>query len=196
MTTLSTATPAAAAPASKPRPAQPSAQRSPRTVGGVRLGQQTSTEAKRLAAAILEVLAGVRTTTDAATAVGLSLTRYYQVEARALAGFLQACEPASTGPRAGGERELKALRRDNDRLQRDLARQQALVRIGQRSVGLAAVAPPSPKGSKTAGKKARRRRPVSRALQVAVRLQPQSSTAAVAPAVSPPAGTDSLQKSE
>jgi hypothetical protein len=193
MTTPATTTAAAGVPASKPRPPRP-APRSPRTVGGIRLGQQASTEAKRLAAAILEVLAGVRTTGDAAAAVGLSLTRYYQVEARALAGFLQACEPLATGPRPNGERALKALRRDNDRLQRELARQQALVRIGQRSVGLAAVAPLPPKSNKTDGKKARRR-PVSRALQVAARLQPEAVTT-VTTAVSPPAATDSLQKSQ
>ena len=191
MTALA-ATAEAVTPAAQPRPAQGSQQRSPRTVGGVRLGQQASTEAKRVAAAILEVLAGVRTTGDAAAAVGLSLTRYYQVEARALAGFLQACEPHPRGPRPDGERALKALRRDNDRLQRELARQQALVRIGQRSVGLAAVAPLPPKGSKGDAKKARRRRPVLRALQVAARLQPQPATTPG----SQPAATDWLQKSE
>lgn len=188
MSTLATAV--AAVPAARPRP-----QRAPRTVGGVRLGQQASTEAKRLAAAILEVLAGVRTTTDAAAAVGLSLTRYYQVEARALAGFLEACEPRATGPRPDGERALKALRRANERLQRELARQQALVRIGQRSVGLAAVAPPPAKSGKSAGKKARRRRPVSRALQVAARLQPSAAPPAAAANVSQPS-TDSLEKSQ
>ena len=186
MSTLSTAPAAAAVPTSKPRPAP----RSPRTVGGVRLGQQASTEAKRLAAAILEVLAGVRTTSDAAAAVGLSVMRYYQVEARALAGFLQACESRATGPRPNSERELKALRRDNQRLQRELARQQALVRLGQRSIGLAAAAPLPPKGRKTDGKKARRRRPVSRALQVAARLRPEPGPATVSQL------TDSVQKSE
>jgi hypothetical protein len=184
-------TPASAASAAKP--ARP---RSPRTVGGIRLGQQASTEAKRVAAAILEVLAGVRTTHDAAVAVGLSLTRYYQVEARALAGFLQACEPRGTGRQPSAERELKALRRDNERLQREVARQQALVRIGQRSVGLAAVAPPPPKSNKSDGKKARRRRPVSRALQVAARFKPELQPATVAAASAPPSATDSLQKPE
>ena len=189
MSTLATMT-TTATPLSKPRPAQ----RSPRTVGGVRLGQQASTEAKRLAAAILEVLAGVRTTGDAAAAVGLSLTRYYQVEARALAGLLQACESRGTGPRPSPERALKALRRDNDRLQRELARQQALVRIGQRSVGLAAVAPVPPKSSKSDGKKTRRRRPVSRALQVAARLKPTTALEPLTVSQSPNA--DSLRRSE
>jgi hypothetical protein len=143
-------------------------------VGGTDLGRAASTEAKRLAAAILEVLAGVRTTSDAALAVGLSLTRYYQVESRALAGLVQACEPRSKGAQPNPERQVTALRRDNERLQREVSRQQALVRLSQRSVGLAAPAPP-PK-IPASGKKPRRRRPVARALHVANRLQPTTPT--------------------
>jgi hypothetical protein len=40
------------------------------------LGAGASAEAKRVAAAILEVLAGARTPTEAAQALGLSLPRY------------------------------------------------------------------------------------------------------------------------
>ena len=169
--------------------------RSPRTVGGVRLGQQASTEARRLAAAILEVLAGVRTTDQAAAALGLSVMRYYQVEARALAGFLEACEPGQSGPRASLERQLQALRRDHERLERELARQQALVRMGQRSIGLTAVVPPPAKGDKAKSKKTRRRRPVARALQVAARLEPTPAAVPEATATGQPARTDSLQQS-
>ena len=43
-----------------------------------------SREAQRFAAAILEVLAGVRTPTDAAAALGISVPRYYLWEQRAL----------------------------------------------------------------------------------------------------------------
>src|SRR5207245_547202 len=118
MTTTTIAAPAASAPASRAQ------KRSARSVGGTHLGRDASAEAKRLAAAILEVLAGVRTTADAATAVGLSLTRYYQVESRALAGLLQACEPRGQGRQPSAEREVLALRRQQEGLQRDLARQQ------------------------------------------------------------------------
>lgn len=161
MTTPGKAASAASPGRERPRVRQP--------VGGPHLGRDASQEAKRLAAAILEVLAGVRTTTDAATAVGLSLTRYYQVESRALAGFLQACEPRGKGRQPSAQRELVLLRRSHDRLQRELARQQALVRLAQRSVGLAAPMPAAK--AKPNGKKPRRRRPVARALQVAQRLQ-------------------------
>jgi hypothetical protein len=150
-----------------------------RTVGGRHLGRDASPEAKRLTAAILEVLAGMRTPTDAAAAVGLSLARYYQVESRALTGLLRACEPRGRGPRPSAERDLMALRRHNERLQRELARQHALVRLAQRSVGLAAPVPPA--SAKGNGKKPRRRRPVSRALQVAARLQTEPVTPPPAP---------------
>ena len=45
-------------------------------------------EAKRISSAILEVLAGARTPVDAAGALGVTLPRYYALEARALEGFL------------------------------------------------------------------------------------------------------------
>ena len=165
-------------------------ERQRRPVGGTQLGRDASAFAKKLAAAILEVLAGVRTTTDAASAVGLSLPRYYQVESKALAGLLRACEPCPKGRQRSGERELVGLRRQHEHLKRELARQQTLVRLAQRSVGLAPATTTAP--AKANGKKSRRRRPVARALQVAERLK------ASAPAAEPdgqPVDADSLQKS-
>ena len=99
-----------------------------------------------MAAAILEVLAGARPG-GAAAALGMSLPRYYQLEGRALRGLLQ---PASRSREGAAQHagELAAFRTDQ-RLQRELARQQALVRLAQRSVGLAP-APPVP--AKSTGK--------------------------------------------
>ena len=57
-----------------------------------------SREAKRLAAAILEVLAGVRTPAEAAQALSIPLPRYYHLEVRALHGLLTGCEPRPRGP--------------------------------------------------------------------------------------------------
>jgi hypothetical protein len=133
----------------------------------VSLGQDSSRDARRLAAALLEVLAGTRTPTQAASALGVSLPRYYHLEARALRGLLAGCEARPRGRGHRLETELTNLRRQRDRLERDLARQQALVRLAQRAVGLP---PPAPVPAKAAGKK--RRRPVARALSVAERLQP------------------------
>jgi len=138
-------------------------------VGGADLGKDRGVEAKRLAAAILEVLAGARTPTEAATALGLSVPRYYQVEAQALRGLLQACEPKPRGRVRSVETEVKTLSKENQRLQRELTRHQALARAAQRAVGLA---PPAPVVNKH-GKKPRKRR-VARALSVAERLKQET----------------------
>jgi len=150
-----------------PRPRQA------KKAGGVKLAQQRSGEARKQAAAILEVLAGARTPAQAATALTVSLPRYYQLEQRALEGLLAACEPRRARGRVRTEASVAArLRQENERLQRELGRQQALVRLVQRNVALAPPAPPS----REAGKK-RRRRPVARALAVARRLQQESGVA-------------------
>jgi hypothetical protein len=148
-------------------------------VGGANLGKDRGAEAKRLAAAILEVLAGARTPTEAATALGLSVPRYYQVEAQALRGLLAACEPKPKGRVRTAETEVAALHKENQRLQRELTRHQSLARAAQRAVGLS---PPSPV-SKT-GKKPRKRR-VARALNVAERLKQETAPTTGTPTTSP-----------
>jgi hypothetical protein len=121
-------------------------------------------EARRLAALVLEVLAGVRTPTQAAEALGISSMRYYQLESRALEGLVAACETRCRGRQRGPGQEMKALRRQNARLERELARQRSLVRLAQRSLRLMPVP-----AAKTGGRK--RRRPVVRALVAAQKLQ-------------------------
>ena len=135
------------------------------------LGEGASAEAKRLAAAILEVLAGARTPTQAAQALGLSLPRYYLLEVRALHGMLVACEPRNLDRGPSAESALAALRRECDQLRRECSRQQALVRAAQRSLGLAP--PVAARGPERDGKKRRRRRPTARALRAAARLTPE-----------------------
>lgn len=152
----------------KPSAAPGSKLRRPKQAGGATLGQEQSREARRLAAAILEVLAGARTPAEAATALNVSLPRYYQIESRALQGLVTACEAKPKGRVRSSERDLAALRQANERLQRDVSRQQALVRMAQRTMGLP---PPSPTAAAAkSGKKPRTRR-VARALSVAARLQ-------------------------
>jgi hypothetical protein len=145
-------------------------------VGGADLGKDRGMEAKRLAAAILEVLAGARTPTEAATALGLSVPRYYQVETQALRGLLQACEPKPRGRVRSIKNEVETLSKENQRLQRELIRHQALARAAQRAVGLV---PPAAVVNK-AGKKPRKRR-VARALSVAERLKEESMPTTAAP---------------
>jgi len=128
------------------------------------------------------VLAGARTPTEAAQALELSVPRYYQLESRALRGLVAACEVRSVGRQPDAGRELAGLRRAKERLERELARHQALVRLTQRTIGLAAP-PPAPAAKKGDGRK--RRRAVARALQVAEHLRVETP----APPTSAPADT-------
>lgn len=95
-----------------------------------------SQEAQRVAANILEVLAGARTPAQAATALGVSLPRYYQLEHRALRGLVAACERRAQGPPADPSRQLARLERELVRVQQECLRYQSLARISQRSLGL------------------------------------------------------------
>jgi len=168
-----------------------------------------SPQAKSTAAVILEGLTGLRSAPDAARALGITVARYYTVEAQAVAGLLAACEPGSPGPvpNAATERELTRLREEHRRQDQELARLRAVLRTTQRSLGLPMVAatPPAPPGAakgaeqkpsgtgaakgKSAEKKRRRaRRPVVRALTVLRRLQ-AAQEAPQTPAAAPVTGT-------
>ena len=136
-----------------------------------------SSQARRQAAAILEVLAGVRRPSEAAQVLGTSLARYYLLERRALVGLLRACEPLPRGPGLDLSRRITVLERENRRLQRECDRQQALVRAAERSLGLGMPAVKSvakgkeePAGGGGA-KRRRSRRPTVRALKAARTLQ-------------------------
>jgi hypothetical protein len=148
--------------------------------GGADLGKNRGTQAKQLAAAILEVLAGARTPTEAATALNLSVPRYYQLEAQALRGFLEACEPKPKGRVRSVKTELESLTKENQRLQRELTRHQALARAAQRTIGLTPAAPVANKN----GKKPRKRR-MARALNVAERLKQDSDLTVGTPTTTP-----------
>lgn len=160
-------------PSPVPRRAAPERSKKSRPgVPAVNLSQATP-EARRWAAAVLEVLAGVRTPTEAAEALAVSLPRYYAVELRALHGLLAGCEPRPVGRVRSPQSQLQALQKECERLRRQAARQQALLRVAQRAVGLpTATANGKTAGGKEAGaKKGRRRRPRARALRVIERLQ-------------------------
>jgi hypothetical protein len=134
-------------------------------------------EARQRAAAILEVLAGGRTPAQAAAALAVSLGRYYLLEAKALQGLLAACEPAPRGPTVDPQQQVEALRRDCQRWQRECARQQALVRAAQRTIGLAA--PPAIAAAREGRSRRKPRCATVRALRAARRLRevPAAETA-------------------
>lgn len=144
----------------------------------VPIAPESSKEAKRLAAAILEVLAGSRTPPQAAEALAVSLPRYYQLEARGLKGMLEACEPRPKGRQTNPLKQMAETQRENERLRQEVVRQQTLVRAAQRAVGLAAPASSAPKEN---GKKTRKRKPVVRALSLAARLKQEATETLDAP---------------
>jgi len=137
-------------------------------------------EASRLAACVLEVLAGLRTPAEAAQELGVSLPRYYQLEQRALQGLVAACAPARRGRVVSAESENARLRRDNERLTRECQRQQALVRLARQAAGLANPVAKPGKGSEPSGRKRRVRRMV-RGQEAARRLRQQAEAVSAGP---------------
>jgi hypothetical protein len=121
---------------------------------------------------------------------------------------VRACEPRLKGKAAQERHQVALLEKEVARLRLDCARQQALVRASQRTIGLAASPPPTTKpaakpGSKAAAKTAggskakRKRRPVARALKAVAALQVpvEEETAADSPAASSVAGAEVVQRS-
>ena len=93
-------------------------------------------EANRIAVAILEVLAGLRTPAEAAQSLQISVPRYYVLETRALEGLVAACEPKPLGKQRTPQTRIAALEKELQQARHQCARQQALVRAAQRTVGL------------------------------------------------------------
>lgn len=135
-----------------------------------------STEAKKKASLILETLSGLRSTADASAALGVTLARYYQLESRALQGLVDALEARAPGGQASPEVEARKLQQERDRLERELRRAQALVRVAQRAVGLP---PPQPVRDPPAGegKRRGRRRVEVRTKRALARFRPSETTA-------------------
>ena len=121
---------------------------------------------RRRAVIVLEVLAGIRGTTDAARELGLGVQAYYQLEERAVRGLAAACEPQPPGPKRDYVREVAKLEKERDRLQAENARYQALVRASQLSIGV--------DPDKTPVKKKRQRQPSVRALRAIDQIESQS----------------------
>lgn len=140
-----------------------------------------SPEARRIAAVILENWAGVRAPPAAASALGVSLPRYYQLEQRAVGALVAVCEPRPRGPGPNHERQIRSLERQLATSRRDCARLQALLRTSQRTIGLPAVEPPA----KPAPGKRRPKRPTVRALKLARSLAADSPGGSAGEGVEP-----------
>jgi len=112
-----------------------------------------SKQAKASLVVILETLSGACTTGEAAERLSVSLSRYYQLETRALQGMLTALEPRPRGPRKTKDAEIRALKAEKREVERALRRATSLLRAASRSVGVKA---PKKKGAKAKKKRARR----------------------------------------
>ena len=121
----------------------------PKTVRG-------SDAARRSAALMLEVWSGVRTTQSASDAMGVAVTRFYQLEARVLQTIVSALEPRPRGRQKTAESELAKLKAEKQRLQRDVERFQSLYRTSQRSLGVVVAKAPEPSKNAVPGGKRRR----------------------------------------
>lgn len=128
-----------------------------------------SKPARKALAAILEALSGEIGTGEAAELLGVSLSRYYQLEGRALGGMLAALEPKKRGYQKTPEREILALEAEKKRLEKELRRHQSLLRAAHRSLGLARQV------RKKACSKGSRRRRVARGKTVLKTLRQEES---------------------
>src|SRR5262249_50773373 len=99
-----------------------------------------------------------------------------------------ACEPRPRGKVRSPASELAALQRECAQLRRQVARQQAVLRVTERTLGLAGTpAPANAKAEQKSPKKRRQRKPTARALQAATIRQ----GAATPPPPSPDNGLSS-----
>jgi hypothetical protein len=148
---------------------------SPRTAR-LRPSNGPSQQARRTAAAILEVLAGIRTPSEAAQALSVSVPRYYALEQRAVVSLVAGCEPHLRGPAKSPQQRIAELERELQRLRQQCDRQRALARAVRRTVGLPMLAASGANGKDKAspspsGKKRTAHRPTVRALKAAQALR-------------------------
>jgi len=121
----------------------------------------TSVPARRSAASVLEVLAGLRTPAQAARELSLSLPSYYKLESRALGGLVQGCDKPLWVRRSSADQQLARLQKQCRRLEQDLHRYQALARVARKAAGLS----PAERPEKRDARGRRQRRPSVRAVK-------------------------------
>ena len=140
---------------------------------------QGSPEARRTAAAILEVMSGVKGPNEASDALGISTMRYYALEDRALQAMVLALEPRPRGrKKPSADEALLGVQRERDQLRRDLGRTQALLRLVRKSVKLQE--PVEKRKGKGKGKGKRRQSAAGRTPKLLARLVEPAPTPAVA----------------
>lgn len=137
-----------------------------------------SAAARRLAVVLLEVLSGARGPQEGSQALGISLNRYYQLETRALQGFIRALEPLPRGKQKTPARQLADAEAEAARLRRELSRHQALLRAAQRSLGIKAAPKATLPGKGKGPNPRKRRRRTVRATKVIAAIRPAEAKSA------------------
>lgn len=122
-----------------------------------------SKDVKRQVALILEVLGGLRTPAEAFEDMGVSLQRYYVLEARAIQGMVDALEPRSRGRKSSGAAQVEALKREKKELEQELARVQSLLRTTRRVMGLPSLTQKRKEEARTKPRKRKAAKPRVRA---------------------------------
>ncbi len=127
-----------------------------------------SPHARKAVAAILEALSGEISTGEAAELIGVTLSRYYQLESRALTGMLQAMEPKKRGFQKTPQHEISGLRAEKQVLEKELRRHQSLLRAANRSLGFSRAGRKKAAAKKSARKRAARGKTVLKTLRESV----------------------------
>jgi len=192
MTSPSVATPTSASPPTPSTETTPTKKKRGRPKGPSKAPprpaeEAASPQARRTATVLLEVLAGLRSTGEAARTLGVTPMRFYAIEERAIGGLIAACEPRQSGfqPEARAAHELVRLHEQVRRQGLELNQVRSVLRTTQRQLG---VTPPEPKpkaGGADQVKKRKNRRPTIRALTMVRRLMQAD---AVTASQSPPPG--------
>ena len=138
--------------------------------------EQIPPEARKQAACVLEVLAGVRTPDQAAQSLSISLPTYYNLEMRALRGLIFSCTPQPPGRSLSLARKVRLAELKASAAEKQLQRYQALLRNVQRNAGL--LSPPPPPSKDLPKGKRRPRKPAVRALRAIEALQQDGPSAA------------------
>lgn len=115
---------------------------------------------------------------DHGLSLGLSLTRYYTLEERAIRGLVDACAPRRRGPGQDPEREILKLKGEVKRLESQCRRTANLLRLSQRDLGLgpsrSTERPKTNSKNSSSGTRRRVRRGKTRALTLAEKLRSEN----------------------
>ena len=148
-------------------------------------GFEASEPARKAAAAVLQVMAGLKTAAEASGALGVTVNRYYQLEHRALCSMLKGLEPLPRGRRRNAEAEKERLERERARWEREASRYRSLFRASQKALGLA---PPSAKAadSKAGGATGRKARKARVRAKILIGALSETAPAAAVPSEGSP----------